>query len=70
MSKANDTSKLGHGTSGSELTDTELDAVSGGGGNEVAVEGIVGGDVALRQKKQTVKMSYDKITMEVGLSSA
>jgi bacteriocin-like protein len=53
-----------------ELTDTELDAVSGGGGNEVAVEGIVGSDVALRQKKQTVKMSYDKITMEVGLSSA
>jgi hypothetical protein len=52
-----------------ELTDTGLDAVSAGGGNEVSVEGVIVGDIALRQKKQPVKMSYDKITVEVGLSS-
>jgi hypothetical protein len=52
-----------------ELTDTGLDAVSAGGGNEVSVEGAIVGDIALRKKKQPVKMSYDKITVEVGLSS-
>src|SRR5262245_29580963 len=48
MSKTNDTKTR-------ELTEAELNAVSGGGGLDAASN-----EVALRQKKYPVKISYDK----------
>ena len=50
-----------------ELTEAELEAVSGGGGLNAGGSNEVEVAVEL-QKKMPIKMSYEKITFEFGLS--
>jgi hypothetical protein len=54
MSKTNDTSKLGHGTSWSELTEAALDAVSGG--FLAVVHGAIGGRTSFNGRTDVIKV--------------
>jgi hypothetical protein len=67
MSETNDTSKLGHGTSGPELTEAELDAVGGG---FLAVEyGAIGGRTGANGRTDVIKVMGNTKSSDIELRS-